>query len=39
MQIAAVMEKSIRKELLDLWYPQAIDTVYGGFITAFTYDF
>lgn len=37
--IAAAMEKSVRKELLDPWYPKSIDTVYGGFTTAYTYDF
>ena len=39
LQIAAAMEKSIRKELLDPWYPKSIDTMYGGFTTAYTYDF
>ncbi|MFT3702249.1 MAG: AGE family epimerase/isomerase [Agriterribacter sp.] len=39
LQIAAAMEKSVRKELLDVWYPKSFDTINGGFITAFTYDF
>jgi cellobiose epimerase len=39
LQIAAAMEKSVRKELLDPWYPKSIDTVYGGFTTAYTHDF
>lgn len=38
-QIAAEMEKSIQTELLNAWYPQCIDKQYGGFLTAFTYDF
>ena len=37
--IASEMEKSIQTELLNKWYPQCIDTQYGGFLTAFTYDF
>ena len=39
LQIASAMEKTLKSELLDRWYPQAIDTVYGGFLSAFTYDF
>jgi cellobiose epimerase len=37
-QIAAAMENSLVHELLDKWYPQAVDTAYGGFLTTFTYD-
>src|SRR5262245_6371279 len=37
--IAAEIAHSMRAELLDKWYPQAIDTEYGGFITTYTYDF
>lgn len=33
------MENSLRNELLNKWYPQSMDTVYGGFLTTFTYDF
>ncbi|MCK8494674.1 AGE family epimerase/isomerase [Spirosoma sp. RP8] len=33
------MEKSIRTEMLNDWYPQAIDKEYGGFLSTFTYDF
>jgi mannobiose 2-epimerase len=29
--IADAMENSIKTELLNKWYPQSIDTVYGGF--------
>jgi mannobiose 2-epimerase len=39
LQIAAEMDKSIRTELLNKWYPQSEDTLYGGFITTYTYDF
>jgi cellobiose epimerase len=38
-QIAASMERSLEQELLDIWYPQSMDTVYGGFLSTFTYDF
>ena len=39
LQIASAMETSLTTELLDKWYPQAVDTVYGGFLSSFTYDF
>ena len=39
LQIKTEMEKSARKELLDVWYPKAIDTLYGGFLSTFSYDF
>jgi mannobiose 2-epimerase len=38
-KIAAEMNASMVNELLKPWYPKSIDTVYGGFISAFTYDF
>lgn len=38
-RIADEMEKSMRAELLDKWYPQSVDTVYGGFLSTFTFDF
>ena len=38
-QIAAAMEQSLRHELLDIYYPKSLDTVYGGFLSTFTYDF
>lgn len=38
-EIASVMEKSLRQELLHQYYPLFVDTVYGGFMTTFTYDF
>jgi mannobiose 2-epimerase len=39
MQIAAEMDKSIKTELLNKWYPQSADSAYGGFISTYTYDF
>ena len=38
-RIAAEMERSLKKELLDCWYPKCIDTAMGGFLSSFTYDF
>jgi cellobiose epimerase len=37
-RILAEMEKSLRDELLNVWYPLSIDTVDGGFLCDFTYD-
>lgn len=37
--IAAEMDKSVQTEMLNKWYPQAVDTAYGGFLSTFTYDF
>lgn len=37
--IAAEIEKSITTELLNKWYPAAIDKEYGGFLSTFTSDF
>jgi cellobiose epimerase len=37
-RLAAAMEKSIQTEMLNIWYPQVVDTVYGGFLSTFTYD-
>jgi len=39
LQIANEIENSIQREMLNKWYPQNMDTLYGGFITSFTYDF
>jgi mannobiose 2-epimerase len=33
------IENSLRKETLDKWYPLAVDSTYGGFLSSFTYDF
>ncbi|QMU30015.1 AGE family epimerase/isomerase [Adhaeribacter radiodurans] len=37
-QLAAAIDKSIRTEMLNKWYPRAIDKQYGGFLSTFTYD-
>lgn len=39
LPIANEMENSIQHEMLNQWYPQNMDTLYGGFLTEFTYDF
>lgn len=39
INIATAMEYSLRKELLDKWYPQSTDSLYGGFLSTFTYNF
>jgi len=39
LQTADEMERSIKTELLNKWYPQCVDSTYGGFITTYTYDF
>ncbi len=38
-QLASQMENSIQTELLNKWYPQCVDSLYGGFLSTFTYDF
>jgi cellobiose epimerase len=38
-QIAITMEQSLKHELLDIYYPRSMDTLYGGFLSTFTYDF
>ena len=38
LRIANEMENSIH-EMLNKWYPQNMDTMYGGFLSEFTYDF
>lgn len=37
--IADAMERNLSHEVLDKWYPQAMDTIDGGFLSSFTYDF
>jgi len=32
------LEESLKSDLLDVWYPISLDTVYGGFLCDFTYD-
>jgi mannobiose 2-epimerase len=39
LRTSAEMETSIQTELLNKWYPQCVDTLYGGFLSTFTYDF
>jgi mannobiose 2-epimerase len=39
LQLANAMEKSITTELLNKWYPQCVDSQYGGFISTYTFDF
>jgi cellobiose epimerase len=39
VKIAKEVEFTISKEILNKWYPQAMDTEYGGFLSTFTYDF
>jgi mannobiose 2-epimerase len=37
--IATAMETSLVNETLAKWYPMSVDTVHGGFLSSFTYDF
>jgi cellobiose epimerase len=39
MQLADEMERSIKTELLNKWYPQSVDSIFGGFLSTYTYDF
>src|SRR5680860_911699 len=32
------LDNSLRTEILDVWYPLTIDSVYGGFLSNFTFD-
>lgn len=36
--LADRIEHHMRTEVLDKWYPQSVDSEYGGFISTFTYD-
>jgi mannobiose 2-epimerase len=38
IKIVDQMERSLRYELLEAWYPASLDTLYGGFLSDFTYD-
>lgn len=38
-KLADEIEKSIHTQLLNKWYPAAIDSTYGGFLSNFAYDF
>lgn len=37
--LADEMEHHLKSEVLDHWYPQSMDTIDGGFLSNFTYDF
>lgn len=37
--LADKMEHHLKTEVLDKWYPQSMDTVDGGFLSNFSYDF
>ncbi len=37
-KLAGEMENSLKKELLDAWYPRSLDTVYGGFLDNFSWN-
>ena len=37
-QLIEEMERSLRSELLDAWYPASIDSEYGGFLCDFNFD-
>jgi cellobiose epimerase len=39
LAIAKEMEHSMRTELLNKWYPRSVDSLYGGFLSTFTFDF
>lgn len=39
MRIQREMEDALRNGLLDRWYPESLDREYGGFLSAFTFDF
>ncbi len=36
--VAMAMEKSLVHDLLDIYYPRSQDTVYGGFLSTFSFD-
>lgn len=38
-ELAAIIEKSITTELLNKWYPAAMDKQYGGFLSTWTFEF
>ena len=39
LQLANQMEHSIQTQLLNKWYPQCVDSLYGGFLSTYTFDF
>jgi cellobiose epimerase len=38
IRIADSMEQSLQRDLLDRYYPQALDTAFGGFLSTFSYE-
>jgi cellobiose epimerase len=38
-KLAKEIETSMRKQLLDIWYPRSVDSIYGGFLSNFSFDF
>lgn len=38
-RMAVEIENSLKKELVDIWYPASVDTLYGGFLSSFSFDF
>ena len=38
-KLANEMEHSIQTQLLNKWYPSAIDSIYGGYLSNFSHDF
>jgi mannobiose 2-epimerase len=38
-KLANAIETHARTEILDKWYPQSVDSIDGGYISTFTYDF
>lgn len=38
-QLETVLEESLGRDILNPWYPKAIDEMDGGFLTQFTFDF
>jgi mannobiose 2-epimerase len=37
-KLIGVFEKSLKNDILNYWYPKALDTVDGGYLSNFTYD-
>ena len=38
-KIASAMEATLNSGMLQKWYPQSVDTVFGGFTSTYTHDF
>ena len=39
LRLADSLEYSLTEELLKPWYPKAVDSLYGGFLSSFTFNF